>query len=120
MKEVILQNGVVINYGPWDYKYTSVQTGEDEDGNPTFQEIATNPLPEDAVSEQWDMEWDNDIGWYKVGEKPEIPLTFEQDVRRTFTDVFKILVSKGVITAAEVPSYNEFDYRAAVQKALNA
>lgn len=117
-KEVILLNGNPYSYGPWDYQYMSIETGKDGEGNPTFEEVAMNPLPEGAVLEYWDMEFDNDIGWYKVGEKPEMPLTFEQDVRRTFTDLFKLLVSKGVIVVSEVPTYNEYDYRTEVQKVI--
>lgn len=57
MKPCVVLNGKVINVGDWDYQYTEV------DG----EQVAQNPLPEGAVIEEREFEYDEDRGWYEVG-----------------------------------------------------
>lgn len=79
-KECVILNGRVINIGPWDYQYQMVQVGEDEEGNPIYEERAMNPMPEGAVIEEREIEIGPDGGLYVVGEpRPESP---EQKIAR--------------------------------------
>ena len=53
IKKCVVLNGKIINIGEWD----------DMNG--------TNPMPEGAVIEERDFEYDEDRGWYEVGTYPE-------------------------------------------------
>ena len=53
MKSCVVLNGEIINIGEWD----------DMNGG--------NPMPEGAVIEERDFEYDEDRGWYEVGTYPE-------------------------------------------------
>lgn len=64
MKECVILDGKVINVGQWDYQYENI------DG----EQVAKNPIPQGATTEQRDMEYDENRGWYEVGtaETPSI------------------------------------------------
>jgi hypothetical protein len=68
MKDCVILNGQNINVGPWDYQIQQVEVGENDP--PTYEDVITNPLPEGATTEQRDMEYDPDRGWYEVGTVP--------------------------------------------------
>lgn len=53
MKKCVVLNEKIINIGEWD----------DLNGE--------NPMPEGAVIEERDFEYDEDRGWYEVGTYPE-------------------------------------------------
>ena len=53
IKSCVVLNGKIINIGEWD----------DLNGE--------NPMPEGAVIEERDFEYDEDRGWYEVGTYPE-------------------------------------------------
>ncbi|MFT9496602.1 hypothetical protein [Anaerosolibacter sp.] len=53
IKKCIVINGKIINIGEWDY--------QEIDGD------IKNPLPDGAVEEERDFEYNEDKGWYEVG-----------------------------------------------------
>lgn len=62
LKKVVVLNGKIINVGEWDYRYTETE-GE---------QVALNPLPKGAVTEEREMEYTNEYGWREVGFVPEL------------------------------------------------
>lgn len=113
-RECIIVNGVLMNIGPWDYGIIKVFVEFDEEGNPVYEERVTNPLPEGAVTETRELEYGPDGGIYERG---KVPINFEDDVRRTFVDLFTGLVQSNSLTIDKVPEYN--DYRNKVQAKLS-
>lgn len=74
IKKCYVLNGKVINIGEWDYQIQQreVKPPEyDEEGNivkeAVFEDKVMNPMPEGAVIEERDFEYDTDRGWYEVG-----------------------------------------------------
>lgn len=74
-KVCVVINGQVINIGPWDYQYEQVEVTPsvvDEETNEVireaeYQQVARNPLPEGALFETRDFEYDDVHGWFEVG-----------------------------------------------------
>lgn len=88
IKECVVLNRKVINIGPWDYQMQQVEVSPaeyDENGNvvkeAVYEEEAMNPLPEGAVTEQRDFEYDEDRGWYEIG--TSVALTTEERLKAT-------------------------------------
>jgi len=74
IKECVVLNGKIINIGEWDYQIQQreVKPPEyDEEGNivkeAVFEDKVMNPMPEGAVIEERDFEYDPNYGWYEVG-----------------------------------------------------
>ncbi|MFD1885573.1 hypothetical protein [Paenibacillus wenxiniae] len=116
-KECVFVEGVLWNIGPWDYQYRDIQTGTDEEGQPIFEQRAMNPLPENAVIDHRWFRFTPERGWYEEGTEPV--LSFNEHMNRSVTDMYALLVEKNVITIDNVPSYNEYDFKAEVQKKLS-
>lgn len=116
LKECVILNGEVYNVGPWEYIYQLVQT-ESREGEPIYERQVVNPLPSGAIIENRWFEYTPERGWYESGKEPD--LNFNEDVRRTFVDMFALLIQKEVITIENVPTYKEYDYKVDVQKKLS-
>lgn len=116
-KECTIVNGELWNIGPWDYQYRLVQTGIDKEDNPILEEVATYPFPENGVIEHRWFEYTADRGWYEVGKEPN--LNSNDAMNRNFVDIFKLLVEKNILAIHEVPQYQEYDYRTAVQHKMS-
>lgn len=61
IKTVVVLDGEIINIGEWDYQYYQVENGE---------QVAGNPLPKGAVSEEREMRYTEEFGWREVGWDP--------------------------------------------------
>lgn len=116
-KECVFVDGILQNVGPWQYNYQEVYMGMDENEKPIFEIVATNPLPANAVIDHRWFLYTEEKGWYLEGTEP--PLNFTDETRRSFSDLFTMLVEKKVITIDEVPVYKEYDYKAEVEKKMS-
>lgn len=74
MKECVILNGKIINFGPWDYQIQSfeIEPPQYNDNGDVikegvYEDRPTNPLPDGSTIEQRDVEYDVDRGWYEVG-----------------------------------------------------
>lgn len=70
-------NGKLINIGEWDYRYEEVEIEPakfDDNGNiikeAVKEIVATNPLPDGAYTEEREVYYDPDRGWYLAGTVP--------------------------------------------------
>lgn len=70
-------NDEIINIGEWDYKHEQIEVEPveyDEEGNEVkpaiYEQQVTNPLPEGAVIEDRDFEYNEDRGWFETGTVP--------------------------------------------------
>lgn len=78
IKKCYVLNGKVINIGEWDYQIQQQEVSPpeyDEEGNivkeAVFEEKIMNPIPEGAIVEERNFDYDSDRGWYEVGTYPE-------------------------------------------------
>ena len=99
IKKCVILNGTIISVGDWDYQIRQVEIESakfDEEGaeikKAVYEEQATNQLPEGAVIEERDYEYDADRGWYESGTLPEP--TLEQ---RNRADIDYIGMMTGVL-----------------------
>lgn len=74
IKTCVTLDGKIINIGEWDYQKQQIEVSPpeyDEDGNvvreAVFEDRIMNPMPEGAVIEERNFEYDHDRGWYEVG-----------------------------------------------------
>lgn len=81
IKKCYVLNGKVINIGEWDYQIQQQEVSPpeyDEEGNivkeAVFEEKIMNPIPEGAIVEERNFEYDPDHGWYEVGKEGEFEI----------------------------------------------
>lgn len=109
IKTCVVLNGKIINVGEWDYQIIRKEVSpeeRDEFGNITkeaeYEEEIGNPLPEGAVVEERDFEYDLDRGWYEPG--TQMPLTETEILKSQLAeanlqiiDLFEQLLNRGVL-----------------------
>lgn len=64
LKECVVLNDQVINIGPWDYQVQQVEVGQDDTGQPIYEDRQTNPLPDGAIVQEIEIVEGKDGGLY--------------------------------------------------------
>jgi hypothetical protein len=74
LKQCVILNGQIINIGEWDYQMQPFELEPpqyNEEGElikeGVYEDRPTNPFPEGTTTEERNVEYDADRGWYEVG-----------------------------------------------------
>lgn len=70
LKECVLLNDQVINIGPWDYQIQQIEVGQDEAGQPIYEDRQANPLPDGAIVQEIEIIEGPDGGLYPADYTP--------------------------------------------------